>query len=328
MHFLTTASKILGPPSIFIVKSSKANPSVTFDWKRLYDKNMYDGITIENTTNIYGVTYLSIFDYQGLSNDFDLITANKGNRAFQEYYFSQLEHSLQAVDSVPDPATGLLQITYRSHPRHWHNLLSRGGYIEIKVTISVKDNVEETLKAGQSFKSEISFHNLTIIRPDSKLGVGIVLFSSLSLSPSDDFSESNYLIPPLSGDGPITSRGSYVCLEEASTGSFFPETPINASKNQSVFRISQPLALFHASSVAHVEQNGSVTVLAGPRLPLQRGQRHRLTRCIGKALYGKRFNQDFQLVRRGNRKESPIGMRLQRFAFAASGQETAKYASW
>lgn len=60
MHFFTAASSILGPPSIFIAKSSKPNPYVTFDWKKLYDKNMYYGISIENTTSIYGVTYLSV----------------------------------------------------------------------------------------------------------------------------------------------------------------------------------------------------------------------------------------------------------------------------
>ncbi|KAM7533173.1 hypothetical protein Aperf_G00000127957 [Anoplocephala perfoliata] len=157
-----------------------------------------------------------------------------------------------------------------------------------------------------------------------------MLFSNLSLPTSDDFRETKYLMSSSSVSKP--NRDSYVHLEEARTGLFIAGIPNDVSQNHYTLGVSQgvsqPPVLFHANSVARVEQNGSVTVLAGPRLTLQRRQRHRLTRCIGKALYGKRFNQNFQPFRRRNRTESPIGMRLQRFAFAASGQETAKYASW
>ena len=60
-------------------------------------------------------------------------------------------------------------------------------------------------QVGLSFKSEISFHGLTILHPDSKLGVGVVLFSNISMSPTDDFVDT-YHVSVSSADGSTSSR--------------------------------------------------------------------------------------------------------------------------
>lgn len=111
-------------------------------------------------------------------------------------------------------------------------------------------------------------------------------------------------------------------------GSFIDESVIDLTQNQTTPETSQPLVLFQASSLGHVEQGGSFTVLAGPRLTLRKNQRHQLNRSLAKALYGRQLDQNFQQLRNREFKHSPIGMRLQRYAFAASVQKTAKYASW
>ncbi len=147
----------------------------------------------------------------------DLWTASKSNKTYIEYYLSKLEYSLINFKRSPDPETGLLELVYRSDPRRKHKLVYDGGYVEVKVsssplievkvliyeailqsclplqvTISSKDS-PDGLKAGLSFKSEISFHGLTLLHPDSKLGVGIVLFSNVSLSPKGDFVEAKLM---------------------------------------------------------------------------------------------------------------------------------------
>lgn len=78
--------------------------------------------------------------------------------------------------------------------------------------IPTEDNVEENLKAGRSFKSEIFFHNLSVLHSDSKLGVGIVLFSNLSLPPSGDFREAKHLMSKPLASGPLANRVGFVPL--------------------------------------------------------------------------------------------------------------------
>lgn len=77
------------------------------------------------------------------------------------------------------------------------------------MAVSVKDITARGLRAGLAFESEISFHKLTILHPDSKLGVGVLLFSNLSLSPTSDFLETTRLVPSLSPSS--TTLAKRVC---------------------------------------------------------------------------------------------------------------------
>ncbi|KAM7533507.1 hypothetical protein Aperf_G00000127840 [Anoplocephala perfoliata] len=108
--------------AIYLFKCSVVKSSINFG----YDPHDLSSIPPANV-------YKRIVDFRDPNDDFDLNTASKSNKTFQEYYLSQLEYSLQGADSVPDPVTGLLQITYQSDPLRRHKLLSNGGRIEIKV---------------------------------------------------------------------------------------------------------------------------------------------------------------------------------------------------
>lgn len=81
------------------------------------------------------------------------------------------------------------------------------------------------------------------------------------------------------------------------------------------------------------------TVLTGPRQHLNKGRRHRLKRCLGKALFGKRFNQqldqtpseEWKLAMRpgGSGGHLPIGMRMQYFAFVRHAKYlTSSFMKW
>ncbi|VDD81785.1 unnamed protein product [Mesocestoides corti] len=329
MHFFTAASGILGPPSIFIVKSPKSDANVYVNWTRLLDRHMYGGIKVEPSDEIYGLTYLSVVVFSDPDGYSDLWTASKSNKTYQEYYLSQLEYSLVRADPVPDPSTGLIHLVYRSDPRRRHKLLSNGGLIE--VTISCKDTLQD-LKAGIAFKSEISFHNLTIPHPTSKLGVGVVLFSNLSLTPSGDFQDAKSIIS-LPGKPNVPYQISSARLESEEEGLPLHSMPHEILlKSPSDRRRALTPVLFRPSPVGNLGGEGKVvpvTVLAGPRYPLRgSNQRRRLTRSIGKALYGEEFEQNFQKTKKGPLKKYPVGMRLQHFAFSARGQQAAAHISW
>ncbi|KAM3188497.1 hypothetical protein ACTXT7_000051 [Hymenolepis weldensis] len=327
-HFFTAASAVLGAPSIFIVKSAKPNANVTFEWKKLFDNNMYDGIKIEEATDIYGLSYFSIFDFRDPSDNSYSSIASKSNESYQEYYLTQLEYSLAKVDLTPDPNTGLIEIHYRSEPRRRHKLLKDGGHIEVKIFIPTKDDEIERLQGGLSFRSMISFHGLTILHPDSKLGVGVALFSNTSLSPSGDFREGKYLDD---FDGSGRNRDFFVHLNEESSRPFVLEKPFELPPNQTTPKTtSQMMVLFRAGSTGQLEDKSeSVSVIPGPQLPLRPIQKSRLSRSLAKAIYGRSVDQNFQPIRKTNKKmPTPVGIRLQHFALAAPGQLSAKYASW
>ncbi|KAL5109336.1 hypothetical protein TcWFU_008474 [Taenia crassiceps] len=335
VHFFTAASRVLGPPSIFIVKSVKPDAKVNINWTRLLDNHKYGAIEVENSSEIYGLSYFSIIDFRDQSSNTDLWTASKSNKTFQEYYLTQLEYSLNRVDYKPDEKTGLLEIVYRSDPRRRHRLVYDGGHIEIKVSFSVKDILDRGLRAGFAFESEISFHKLTILHPDSKLGVGVVLFSNLSLSPTGDFLETTRLVPSLSPSSTtVSKRVHYVHLEEESMQSVFQEGGFVASSKTLVQpSLNRTPVLFCPSPLAHLkpgkEDGTPILVLAGPRLSLQKlSQRRRLRHSLAKALYGVAFEPSYQRTRNGSLKHNPIGIRLQRFAFSAPGQQTADHAAW
>nr|CDS30617.1 lysosomal protein NCU G1 B [Hymenolepis microstoma] len=328
MHFFTAASAKLGAPSIFMVKSAKQNAGVAFDWKKLFASNMYDGIRIEEATDIYGISYLSIFDFRDPSGNSDMVTASKNNKTYQEYYLTQFDYSLVKADPTPDPETGLIEIRYRSEPQRRHRLLKDGGHIEVKILIPTKDDEINRLQGGLSFKSIISFHGLTILHPDSKLGVGVALFSNVSLSPSSDFLEGKYLDD---FNGPGSNRDFYVHLNEENSGSFDFVKPFEFPSSKSTPKpVSQTLVLFRAGANGQLEdKTESVPINPGPRLLLRSNQKSRLSRSLAKAIYGRRVDQNFQPTRNISRKVlTPIGIRLQHFAFAAPGQLSAKYASW
>ncbi|VDM30561.1 unnamed protein product [Hydatigera taeniaeformis] len=259
-----------------------------------------------------------IVDFRDSNGHADLWTASKSNKTFQEYYLSQLEYSLCHVDLKPDKSTGAIEIFYRSDPCRRHRLLSDGGYIGIKVKISAKGIAAQGLTAGLSFESEISFHKLTIRYSDSKLGVGLLLFSDLSLSPAGDFLETTRLVQPPS---PSKREGAKFLIPD---GAF--TTLLESSLNRTP-------VLFHASSLAHLKpgekSSTPVLVLAGPRFPILKSkQRHRLRHSLAKALYGEAFSQQFQKSRHGGWSKSPIGIRMQHFSFSVPGQQMADNTAW
>ncbi|KAH9284396.1 hypothetical protein ECG_02676 [Echinococcus granulosus] len=335
IHFFAAASEVLGPPSVFVAKSLQPNAKASINWTRLLDNHKYEGIRVENSSEFYGLTYFSIVDFRDPNGHADLWTANKSNKTFQEYYLTQLEYSLTRVDLKPDEKPGLIEIIYRSDPRRRHRLVHDGGHIEVKVAVSVRDIAARGLRGGLAFESEISFHKLTILHPDSKLGVGVLLFSNLSLSPTGDFLETTHLVPSLSPSSEnAPKRVSYVHLESESLKSVFPgaeiTTSLEALRQPSLTRTP---VLFRPSPVAHLKsgEGGSkpILVLAGPRLPLEKSsQRRRLHHSLAKALYGVDYEQSYQKTRSGKWKHKPIGIRLQHFAFSVPGQQMADHGAW
>ncbi|VDK39120.1 unnamed protein product [Taenia asiatica] len=335
MHFFTVASGVLGPPSVFVVKSLKPNARANINWTRLLDSHKYEAIKVEDSSEIYGLTYFSVIDFRDPNGHADLWTASKSNKTFHEYYLTQFEYSFVRVDLRPDEKTGVIEIVYRSDPRRRHKLVYDGGHIEIKVAVSVKDIATRRLRAGLAFESEISFHKLTILHPDSKLGVGILLFSNLSLSPTGDFLETTHLVPSLSSSSTTTAkRVSYVHLEKESMKPVFQSggsaTPLETLVQPSLNRTP---VLFLPSPLAHLkpgkEDSTPILVLAGPRMPLLKpSQRRRLHHSLAKAFYGAAYEQSYQKIRGGGWKYKPIGIRFQRFAFSAPGQQTADHAAW
>lgn len=147
------ASKVLGPPSIFIVHSSKSDADVKYNWARLFEDVTYDGIIVENVTETYGVSYLSVFlnlvkisnyckisDFHDGNGYGDLWTASQSNDSYIEYYLSRFDYTLVKVDSVPDACTGLIEVLYRTDSFRRNRLVSDGGFIEIKVSFDTGVN--------------------------------------------------------------------------------------------------------------------------------------------------------------------------------------------
>lgn len=60
VHFFTAASGVLGPPSIFVAKSLKPDAKVYINWTRLLDNHKYEAIRVQNSSEIYGLTYFSV----------------------------------------------------------------------------------------------------------------------------------------------------------------------------------------------------------------------------------------------------------------------------
>ncbi|KAL5967415.1 hypothetical protein TSMEX_004889, partial [Taenia solium] len=291
-----------------------------------------------------------VIDFRDPNGHADLWTASKNNKTFQEYYLTQFEYSFVHVDLKSDKKTGVIEIVYRSDPRRRHRLVFDGGHIEVKVAVSVKDIAIRGLRAGLAFESEISFHNLTILHPDSKLGVGILLFSSLSLPPtaakiifdclgsgrheshrSGEMSSSDW--KEISVDE-MSLQVSYVHLEKENMKSVFQSggstTPLETLVQPSLNRTP---VLFLPNPLAHLkpgkEDSTPILVLAGPRMPLLKStQRRRLHHSLAKAFYGAAYEQSYQKIRSGGWKHKPIGIRFQRFAFSAPGQQTADHAAW
>nr|VZI19248.1 unnamed protein product [Spirometra erinaceieuropaei] len=342
IHVFASASKLLSPPGVFIVESSDSQALAKVNWAILKGNQKFDAISIPGLSHAYGVSFLSVVDYDDKYYSLDLWRAMQTNKTFIEYYLSELEFSVVKYDKVPDEKTGLLQIVFQSDGRPQHKLLSEGGFLRLIVTISSKPSTDSTLPflrlaAGLAFRVDLEFNYLVTRFPNSQMAVGMVLFSNSSMSPTEDFLNSRrYFSRP--GEASRRYQVTDVKLGDThDTGPF----PLSAERH-AIYNLTAPprRAVFRPSPVCFFDKDHSKSgpVFTGTRKSLSQARRRRLRGSLAKAIFGTRYNQQFYYQGRQDErrwlkrpKTLPIGMRLQYFAFGApdgTSLKSSKFLFW
>uniref|UniRef100_A0A0X3NR34 Uncharacterized protein n=2 Tax=Schistocephalus solidus TaxID=70667 RepID=A0A0X3NR34_SCHSO len=131
VHLFASASKFLSPPGFFIVESSDSQALAKVNWPVLNGTQKFDAISIPGFSQAYGVSFLSVVDYDDKDYSLDLWRAMLSNKTFAEYYLSELEFSVVKYDKVPDEKTGRLQIIFQSDGNPRHKLLWEGGFLRL-----------------------------------------------------------------------------------------------------------------------------------------------------------------------------------------------------
>uniref|UniRef100_A0A183TFQ8 GH131_N domain-containing protein n=1 Tax=Schistocephalus solidus TaxID=70667 RepID=A0A183TFQ8_SCHSO len=325
------------------------------NWPVLNGTQKFDAISIPGFSQAYGVSFLSVVDYDDKDYSLDLWRAMLSNKTFAEYYLSELEFSVVKYDKVPDEKTGRLQIIFQSDGNPRHNkpstdsklpfLISGQHYLFVfltKVTISSKPSTDSKLPflhlaAGLALNVDLEFNYLVTRFPNSQMAVGVVLFSNNSMSPTEDFQNSRrYFSRP----GGASRRYQVTDVKLSSTHDTGP-FPLSAEGHRiRNLTAPTPTAVFRPSPVCFFDKEGSKSgpVFTGPRKSLSQSQRRRLRGSLAKAIFGARYNQQFYF--QGKRDERrwlkwskalPIGMRLQYFAFGSpddASLKSSKYLFW